>query len=88
MVDLGWVPRDQNEEADAITNGDLVGFDPAREVKADWDFRVLDELLNLGDRFYSEMQEAKLKVCKGTEAAAQEVQKKRKVAGLKISDPW
>ena len=26
---LDWVPRDQNEEADALTNGEFAGFAPS-----------------------------------------------------------
>ena len=30
-LDLQWVPRDENEEADGLTNLDFSGFDPQQE---------------------------------------------------------
>ena len=29
-LDLGWVPRAQNTEADALTNEEFSGFDPGK----------------------------------------------------------
>ena len=89
LVDLGWVPRDQNEEADAITNGDLGGFSPEKEVEVKWDFKVLDQLLDLGDKFYTEVQDEKDKAkCQKKLAAQGVATKRRKRAGLKATDPW
>lgn len=36
-LDLGleWIPRDQNEEADALTNGRFGDFDPGRRIDVD-----------------------------------------------------
>ena len=54
LLDLGWVPRDQNQEADAITNDNLGDFRRENEVKVDMakmEFKVLRELLDLGDSF-------------------------------------
>ena len=31
-LNLEWVPRDQNEEADALTNEEFGAFDPVRRV--------------------------------------------------------
>ena len=59
LLDLGWVPRDQNQEADALTNSNLGEFSRNLEVKvnlAALDFRVLRELLDLGDAFYAERE--------------------------------
>lgn len=84
LVDLGWVPRDQNEEADAITNGDVGNFNQAKELKVQWDFRVLDEMLDLGDKFYSDVQKEKEE-----EMERPEVKRpNRKKVGLKVTDPW
>ena len=35
VLSLGWTPRDQNEEADALTNGDFASFDMSRRVDVD-----------------------------------------------------
>ena len=34
-LSLGWVPRDQNEEADALTNGDFASFESRLRVDID-----------------------------------------------------
>ena len=56
------VPRDQNAEADAITNGDVEGFNPDMRVPVDVErmrFNVLPEMLELGDRFYDIVEKEK-----------------------------
>ena len=61
-LDLVWVPRDQNLEADAITNADFSAFAAENEIKIDIDnlgFKVLDDLLDLGDEFYLKREAAK-----------------------------
>ena len=35
-LDLYWLPRERNVEADALTNDDFVGFDPARRLHVPW----------------------------------------------------
>ena len=55
LLHMAWVPRAQNEEADAITNGDVRWFHPAMQVKANMDqlpFLMLGDLLAMGDEFY------------------------------------
>ena len=54
-LDLDWVPRDQNTEADALTNGDFGGFAPERRVEIDparLDFKILPELLKAADDLF------------------------------------
>ena len=36
-VSLKWRPRDENEPADALTNGDFTGFDPLKRISVSWD---------------------------------------------------
>jgi len=91
LVDVGWVPRDQNEEADAITNGDIGGFDKDKEVEVVWDFVVLDKLLDLGDKFYAEVQEEKARAKEDRAGCGAKVAasgKRKRKAGLKVTDPW
>ena len=60
MLDLGWVPRDQNLEANTITDSSLSDFFPKKEVKVDLvalDFQVLKQLLGLGDDFNVEREQ-------------------------------
>ena len=62
VLDLAWVPRDQNAEADAITNGDVEAFRPENEVHVDIEqmrFNVLTEMLELGDGFYEALEKDK-----------------------------
>ena len=50
-LELGWVPRDQNTEADELSNQDARNFHPDLEVKLDSDtlqFVLLDEFLEEG----------------------------------------
>jgi hypothetical protein len=46
-----WAPRAQNEEADALTNGDLGGFNPELRVPIDFakiEFVVLKDMIEAG----------------------------------------
>jgi hypothetical protein len=93
LVDLSWVPRDQNEEADAITNGDVRDFCRSKEVQVDLqslNFLVLDKLLDLGDTFYTEVQAEKEKA-KAVMAAHRDKptwEKRSRKVSLKAADPW
>jgi hypothetical protein len=57
VLDLSWIPRDSNVEADALSNGNFVGFSLDRRVQVDpkairWE--VLDRLMELSlDHFKS-----------------------------------
>ena len=107
VLDLAWVPRDQNAEADAITNGDVGEFDPRRKVEVkleDMRFNVLHELLDLGDKFYSEVEAAKAEERAGRSsqdarggAGSRETgpqgptpggRGRKRQGGLKTTDPW
>ena len=84
-LDLEWVPRLQNEEADALTNGDFGGFDPRRRVEVDpttLDFRVLPGLLRAAENLYKDISERRQRGS-GQQTAGR--QGKRK---LRERDPW
>jgi hypothetical protein len=91
---LDWVPRDQNQEADALTNHDFSQFSESNRVPVDVanvDWIVMPELMKTGMAFYEELQaikEGKKRVT--LVPAAQTVKaKKRKVTDrLKFRDPW
>ena len=56
-LDLEWVPRDQNAEADALTNDIFSDFTEGNRIEVHLDklpFVVLQNLLNLGEGFYEE----------------------------------
>ena len=62
-LDSEWAPRYSNEEADALSNMNLQGFDPAMrrggESLGKLGFVVLDEMMSIGERFYQQMAEDK-----------------------------
>ena len=84
-----WLPRDQNEEADSLTNSDFRHFDLARRIDVDiekLEFGVLTELLAKGEDYIEEVQRLKT-VYKSTPESGF---RKRKIKGegLKDKDPW
>ena len=61
-LSLEWVPRDQNEEADALTNGDFTLFDPARRISVDptkLEWIVLPRMMEVAENLYKETQAAR-----------------------------
>ena len=63
-LDLEWVPRDQNEEADALSNMVFTGFDEKKRVEvelADVKWILLDEFMAYGLEFYKHMEALKQK---------------------------
>ena len=54
---LQWVPRDQNEAADALTNSDFSEFDAAKRIDLrvqDVDWIVLQEYMRAAKDLYAE----------------------------------
>ena len=61
---LDWLPRLQNREADALTNGDFSGFNPEQRVHIDPRDLLeedLKDLLERGSELYSEVKELRNK---------------------------
>ena len=59
-----WIPRLQNEEADALTNMEFKDFDPGKRIHVELDqlgFQVLDSLLAEGEKYLSELTSLKEK---------------------------
>ena len=57
ILNLDWVPRTVNAEADALADGNMEGFSPGLRQAADpskMTWLVLDRLLEYGMKFYSE----------------------------------
>ena len=102
LFELGWVPRDQNEEADAITNEDYGAFDMKNEVAVGLEkmgFSVLHQLLDLGEKFYDEADAEKLAAKEARASNLPGTQggpggkvggwgKPKRRAGLKVTAPW
>ena len=58
-LELNWLPRLQNVEADALTNNDTTRFDPCRRIRFDLqDFKglVMGEMLAAGTELYAEIK--------------------------------
>ena len=61
-LNLGWVPRDQNEEADALTNGDFASFSNGLRVEVDvanvrW--LILPRMLEVAGEIYERVRRSK-----------------------------
>jgi hypothetical protein len=87
-LDLEWAPRDQNEEADALTNGDYNAFDPERRIAVDVekiDWLVLPKMLGVAGDIYESVQKAKASKAKGPVPVASTAGKGLK---LRTRDPW
>ena len=59
-MELLWIPRDQNSEADRLADSDFGGFSPSLRVAAtleDVRFLVLQELVDAGLEWYTEAAE-------------------------------
>ena len=91
-----WLPRLQNEEADALTNLDFRHFAPQNRIHVnleDMKFGVLDQLFAFGESYLSDLEAArtKAKEAKATDLARDPLTKKRlRAAGdtLRERDPW
>ena len=59
LLDVTWVPRELNAEADAITNCNVEWLSPELEIKTKFEnlpFMVLKELLTLGEAFQKDLE--------------------------------
>ena len=85
-----WLPRLQNEEADALTNNDFSHFSPENRVEMDLSrlpFGVLPALFEQGEAFVAEVASAKEAAkSRGPEQAG----KRKRLAGKSLweSQPW
>ena len=80
--EVEWVPREQNAEADAITNGSYAWLNPDRRIPTSLDklpFKVLHTLLHHGAQFYGNLENV-------NEEAAPE--QRKDVRSLRVRDPW
>ena len=85
-----WVPRLENEEADALTNSDFRHFSQEHRIEVDLaklPFGVLPRLLEVGEGYIKELDDLK-----AARALAREVatRKRRKIRGESLRDtqPW
>eukprot|EP00438_Fugacium_kawagutii_P013025 Skav214740 [mRNA] locus=scaffold3176:133140:134285:- [translate_table: standard] len=89
-LDLKWLPRGQNIEADALTNLEFDGFDMQRRVHVDIekvDFLILNKLMEKAGSLDEEMKLAR----SSKEAKGDRPERdlpKRKRGETKWKDPW
>ena len=88
VLDLEWAPRDQNEEADALTNGDFSAFSPSKRIEVkveDMQWLVLNDLLDSADQIYKEVRTMREKGATPVQASEPGAKKR---ATLRQRDPW
>ena len=82
---LGWAPRDQNEEADALTNGEFGAFAASRRIMIDVEtirWKVLPQMLAVAGSIYDAAKTAHSPAPPGPWAPA------AKKGKLRERDPW
>ena len=92
-LDLDWVPRGMNKEADRLADGDSTGFTPELRVGAtlsEVPFLVLQDLLRTGLECFSRGSEDALTPAGSGEAprAAPGVAKRGRRRPLREREPW
>ena len=96
LLDLSWVPRGQNCEADELSNGIFRRFDPAKRIEVDLErlqFILLDKVLTMGESLFQLVEEAKAErkrqVLQGEIPArpTKEAKVSRDMK-LRVTDPW
>ena len=87
-----WIPRLQNEEADALTNGDYRHFDAKLRIPVDLGalpFKVLNDMFAVGEDYVKELEAMKEKgtINAGTSSGLGSG-KTKKGQALRDRDPW
>ena len=86
-LDLEWVPRGQNEEADALTNGEYSSFSSERRIMVkveDLPFKILPRMVTIADELYADVKARREKAPKDAARAKKAGPKDR----LTVRDPW
>ena len=94
-LQVSWTPRDQNAEADALTNGHFHQFDPALRINMkpeDMSWVLLDEMLKAGGAMTEELLalKAQKRALRVRSKELKKQLKKKRLPGdtLKVRDPW
>ena len=86
LLDVTWVPRELNVEADAITNCNVEWLSPELEIKTkfeDLPFMVLKEFLTLGEAFQKDLEAVNIE-----DATVTPHSHVGPAPLLKVRDPW
>ena len=87
ILNLTWKKRDDNSEADALTNCDYTKFSPELRVGkcfSDISWIVLDEIMDLSSQLYREVAAQRSK----KNLPARTFRRQAILKRLKWSDPW
>ncbi len=96
-LEIKWIPRQQNIEADALSNLVVRDFNPAMQVKFDLEntrFHCLSEMVAIGEQLYMDVaNQKKLRTKRekggvGEKASSNPPPKKPKAQRLRKTDPW
>ena len=87
-LNLSWVPRDQNEEADALTNGHFDAFNEDRRItinidKIEW--MIMNKMLKVSEDIYHDLKE---KRAARTAACSTAPARTRPEDRLRVKDRW
>ena len=91
-----WLPRDENQEADDLTNDEFRHFDLKKRIKAelkDLKFTIMDSLFAVGDTYLAELEaardsEKRKRAVKQARDGQRKELRKTKTKGLRETDPW
>ena len=87
-----WIPRLQNEEADALTNSEFHHFKEANRIEVDLGklkFLVMDSLFELGEEYEAELAALKAAEKRKTDEHGKTPGKRRrKGPGIRETRPW
>ena len=85
-LDLLWIPRNQNEEADGLTNGDYSQFDLKRRIAVDvakLEYKILPRMIAAADALYKDAM-----LNKESSRAGAQAKRAAKLRPLRERDPW
>ena len=89
---MEWVPRDQNEEADALTNSDFRHFSADKRIDVDLSsllFLLMNDLFEEGEAYLAELEALKVQDRERRVLAKESAAGKRKKGQtLRDKDPW
>ena len=88
VLNLGWTPRDQNEEADALTNGDYSQLNLTSRVNVvveEVSWLVLPRMMQVATDIYEEVQRRK---ASRDRCPVQAPPAKKAKGGLRQREPW
>ena len=96
ILNLAWRPRDENEQADALTNGHYGAFNTARRLPVVWSqvkWLVLPGLLEAAEMLFKETQAKRAKPSAAGPSgpaggASGHHRKQGKEETLRVRDPW